>query len=378
MVKEQQEPRTVQEIDMPPKNSPGAPRLVKQTTHGGVLRRTVRGLGYAFALGCVVLATNARDARAELPHYEVQFDADPRFPAGCFAKQEFVALLDNQLHGLPLLEPPTSRVLRAFIGRSAKQGYVIDMKLEELDGTVADTVHYEFPADTCCFKVIFYAAFLASLHMRHGENAASAEPEPTPSPPPPSAPCPAPPPDAAPPRRAPDVPLPKAESWHLGISAGPIVAIGMTPEAVPGAQLGVAIRWPRLPLELDVDARFTPPAMSRPLWATTFEVSTFSGAVAACYRMHAFAACALASGGMLDAGAQDVAYPSPSRIGFWGFGARLGMQVPLVDDWLQVRMDGDLAGTVAPARIDAFNRPEFWETWSFTAVVGARLVVLLR
>lgn len=359
---------------MPPKNLSGGPRTVKQATRRGAFRGAARGSGYVAALVVCspVLVPRHAEADVELPHYRVEFNADPKLPA-CDRGQEFAALLNNQF-SKPILDPPASRTLRADIGRTKAGDYAVDMQIEELDGRVIDTVHREFAASTSCFEVIYHAALLASVHILHeGKASALAEP---PSPPTSPSPAPWPPPaaPAAPP--PPTSPGPADVPSRYELSAGPILAIGMAPEIVAGVQLGAAVRvgnswW------LEGDARVTPWFEMKPLGLTAFDVLTASGTAALCYRPGRFSVCGLVVGGATLAEVVDLTYPQLDRAGFVGVGGRVGMQQHLGGP-LSVRADLDVAMTLVTSEVNASYRPFIWDTPWGTAVVGARLVASFK
>jgi len=160
------------------------------------------------------------------------------------------------------------------------------------------------------------------------------------------------------------------------VSAGPILALGMAPDSVPGVQLGGALRL-RDRWWLEADARITPWDRTKPLGITAFDVLTGSGAAALCYRPGAFALCGLVTGGVTLAEAVDLRVRELDRMPFVGLGARLGLQQHL---WraLSVRADLEGAKTLFGARINASHRPVAWSGPWAVGVVGARLVWSLK
>ncbi|WP_282425182.1 hypothetical protein [Polyangium sp. 15x6] len=335
----------------------------------------MRGPGYATALVGFFLVLVPHRAKAdELPHYQVEFSADPKLPA-CDRGQEFAALLNDQF-SKPILEPPASRTLRVRMGRTKAGDHAVDMQIEELDGRVLDTVHREFPASTCCFEVLYHAALLASVHILHeGKDSARVEPPPPPA----SCPAPAPPSQAPPPPPATPAapPLPASAGPadvppRFELSAGPILATGMAPEIVPGAQLGGSVRlWGSWWLE--GDARVTPWFETRPLGLTAFEVLTASGVAALCYRPGRFAVCGLVIGGATLTEAVNRTLPQLDGIGFAGIGGRVGMQQHLGGPF-SIRADLDITATLFRSRINTLIHPVVVETSWVTMIAGARVV----
>jgi hypothetical protein len=324
----------------------------------------------------VVAVLAPRDALAKRPHYAVEFSAAPNL-AACDRERDFLGLLDTHLDG-PLLDPPTSRVLRVHVGRTRKGDYAVDLTLEEADGRKVETVHKEYPASTCCYEVLHHAALVAAIHMEHGEGAGDALP--APSPPSTPAPCPAAPsiPAAPPPMPRPAIAavrrLPTHEGGRFEVAAGAVVAIGAAPELVLGPQVGLARRWGRGSVEIDL--RYTPMIEARPLGPTVFEVFTASGAVAPCFRPGPFAVCGLVVGGVTGARVVDRLYPTQGVTGFVGVGGRVGMERHLVGPF-SVRADLDLAVSLLRSRIES-REPLVWRTLPVTVYPSASLVASFR
>ncbi|UQA62798.1 hypothetical protein [Polyangium aurulentum] len=351
----------------PQKNRPGLVDVTFTTRTREVCRRLGAGLVVLFAVA-------PRDALAEPPHYAVELSAAPNLPA-CAREGDFLGLLDTHLDG-PLLEPPTSRVLRVHVGRTRRGDYAVDLTLEEADGRKVDAVHKEYPATTCCYEVLHHAALVAAIHMEHGEEAGNEAP----SPPPPAAPapCPAAPPPVlppSPPARAPAALVPRSDGRRFEVVAGAVIAIGAAPEVVPGPQLGLAWRWGRGSVELDL--RYTPPIETRPLGPTVFEVFTASGAIVPCFRPGPFAVCGVVIGGITGARVIDRLYPTQAVTGFVGVGARVGMERELVGP-LRVRADLDVAVSLLRSRINASNRPEAWRMLPVTIFPSVSFVASFR
>jgi hypothetical protein len=278
--------------------------------------------------------------------------------------------LNNQLRA-PLLEPPTSRVLRARVTRTHAGALAVDTMLEDQGGRVIDTLHHEYPAGTSCFEVHFYTAFFAAIHMQRDE--APPEPEPPPTP------CPTPSPPVAPPacpilKAPPPVPA-LVDRLRFEASAGPFLGFGIAPEIVAGGELGFAFRWSRWSFE--IDARGTPGFESRPKGPTVLEVATYSLTNAFCWRPGLFALCGLANGGLLRTVAPETAYPATDWTYSLGLGGRFGIQLPLVNE-LALRVSGDVMVSVGRSRINASNRPLFWEAPRVTGIADLRLVYTIR
>jgi hypothetical protein len=354
----------------PSENRPGFVHVTFTTRRCGVHRRLGAGL-------VVLVALAPRNVLAELPHYAVELSTTPNLPA-CDRERDFLALLDTHLDG-PLLEPPTSRVLRVHVGRTRKGDYAVDLTLAEADGREVDRVHKEYPATTCCYEVLHHAALIAAIHMEYREGAGDASPAPPPSAP---APCPAAPPTPAPlPPRPPPAPaaagpLPTSDGRRFEVAAGAVVAIGAAPEIVLGPQLGLARRWERGSVEIDL--RYTPPIAMRPLGPTALEVFTASGAVAPCWRPGAFAVCGVVIAGVTGTRQVDrLLYPTQTALtGFVGVGGRVGMERHLIGP-LRVRADVDMAATLLRSSITS-RQPLVWRTLPVTVYPSASLVASFK
>lgn len=346
--------------------------MVGRTTFRPASSPLGRVHGYAFAVGFCSLLAAPREAHAELPRYRVEYTVDRGLP--CEPEKEFVAVLNGHLSKGRLAEP-ASRILKVHVGRTPNGDYSIDMSINELDGHVIEAMHNGFPSSPGCFKALYYATLLASVHIEHDE---AAEPIPEPPPPPPP-PCPRPPPPAAPPPPCPLPPRPPlslAETARFDLSAAPILAIGMAPKIVPGLQAGGAFRlWGRNWIEIDV--RWTPWAASRPLGPTVFEVLTASGVGGFCHRPGPFSFCGLLLGGATWSRVVDRAFPTIDAARYFGLGGRAGMQQHLAGPF-SARADLDIALTIVGADVKAFYRPLAWSTSPITAVFGVRLVASFK
>lgn len=360
---------------MPPKIFSGGPELVNEATKAGLLRWAARGLGYALGLAACAFAVAPREAWAEPPHYEVELAVGPGVSEVCADKRQFIALLNNQLT-LPLLEPPTSRVLRARIVRTKAGALAVDTTLEEKDGSVVDSFHHEYPAGKSCFEVHFYTAFFSAIHVKRDGEA-----PPEPPPPPPPTPCPTPPPPAAPPPcpipKAPPPPAPAlVDRLRFEASAGPFLGFRVAPEIIVGAELGFAFRWSRWSFE--IDARGTPGFESRPKGPTVLDVALYSLTNGFCWRPGPFALCGLVNGSVLRAKTPEIVYPVTDWTYSLGFGGRVGIVLPIIAEKLALRVGADVVFAVGDSGLNASNRPRFWDAPRLRGVADLRLVYTIR
>jgi hypothetical protein len=350
-------------IDMGQRKSP---RNVAWATARG------RVCGVVLAAAC---ATAPAEAQAEAPHYRLDFSVSKGLSATCGAGEEFEGLLDVLL-AEPLLDPPASRVLTINLGRTPTGAYAADLVFKDLDGHVLATVHHEYPASNCCFRVLYDLATAASIHMQHREDLPEAPPPPAapsapcPSGPPPAAPPPTSPAPAAPPPREP-LPAPRLAAprpWFIGL--GGVFAIGIAPELVGGLQAVGGRRWDRWSLE--VDARYTFPTETRPAALTVVEIQTFSAALAPCLRLGAFGVCALALGG-ITIGEAARKYPVQDRMGLLGLGLRGLLELRFTDRWT-ARLDAEAAVPFMQSRFNA-RVPRVWTASPVNATFGAGVFV---
>lgn len=328
--------------------------------------RCLRQCSTALSLGILLSAYGVASAD-ESPHYTATFTIDSRLP-NCPGEQTFMSMLYSHLRA-PLLNPPASRVLRVHVKPGKGEGYSIDVVTENLDGSTIDSEHVDYPRDVCCFQVVYNAAFMAAVQIgaftpmdpspvRETETVHCAvAPQPK-TPPPAEAPI-------KPPKPAIASRRPKFQ-----IGTGPVVAIGFTPEIAVGANVGMAARWPRFSLGLDM--RPTLPIETQPAGLDIARFTTFSGAFTPCFRPGPFLLCGLLIGGFVWANVVDQPYEETDRMSLFGGGGRVGFELPLIKQWT-ARMDIDLAIMAARPRATLAGKPNVWTMGTVTGNVGMNL-----
>jgi hypothetical protein len=115
------------------------------------MRQTHRAAALAI-LGA--LLSPLRAAAEDPPHVRVELVAGPELPA-CDRERHFRSVLNSYLRE-PLLDPPTTHVLRARF-RQLPGGYAIDLSLSGPGGAAAKTEHLEY-VGVCCFEAMYLAA----------------------------------------------------------------------------------------------------------------------------------------------------------------------------------------------------------------------------
>jgi hypothetical protein len=100
------------------------------------------------------LLSPLRAAAEDAPHVRVELVAGPELPA-CDRERHFRSVLNHYLRQ-PLLDPPTTHVLRARF-RQAPGGYAIDLSMNGPGGAAPKTEHLEY-VGVCCFEAMYFAA----------------------------------------------------------------------------------------------------------------------------------------------------------------------------------------------------------------------------
>lgn len=340
------------------------PAAVAQLTAGACVWCRGGVIVVAVAASTFVAEPHAR--ADEPPHYRVEFSTDARVPQ-CNRPLTFEALLRMQVP-LEWLSPPISWKLGVHIGPGRGGGYLVDVTIEDGSGkAVLPPDHNEYPAEVCCYEVLFNTAFASAVKMGAYKPK---ERETPPAPPPvPVAPCSAeqPAPAAPPPGRrprtvpqqttAPSVALPasRAMQWQIGL--GGMFVIGVAPEVLPGVQGAVALRGPLWSVELD--GRWTPWVETRPAGSTIIEMTTVTAALVPCFRPGPFAFCGLVTGGWRGATAINRDFPIAEGQALFSGGGRVSYE-RAISGRFTLRLDADGAVAITRPVIGIRGNPLDW------------------
>ncbi len=325
----------------------------------------LRALAAAIGLGLVCAPV---DASAKPPQYRFELHAPKHLPA-CNDPEGFREELDLALVQ-PLLEPPALRVVEVHIRRPGGGDYAVDIVFKDRDGQVLETLQRSFPGSMECFKVLHKVAMATAIRMENREQLPE-EPPPAPPPPPPPPPRPAAPPPCEPPPAPP--PEPALAPRRRFVGAGALVAFGIAPETVEGAQLAAGWRWTPS-WSVEVNARATFPKDTRPVGTTIARVyTTASLGLAPCYRLGSFGICGLVVGSRTWTEAINRAHPRVGAMQFLGIGPRGFLEHSIQGPW-SVRFDGEIVMTALRSEIADDLKNARWSTGHVTGSVGAWLL----
>jgi hypothetical protein len=303
--------------------------------------------------------------------YEVASDA-----SGCPDADEFRAAVTRQL-GFDPFRPSADRRVGVHIARK-DTGFEGGIKWTDAQGRSVGDRHFTSRRPECreiaasiAFSVAVQIQLLSTLAP--GPPAPATPPSPPPPPPSPPPPPPSPPPPTPPPSDAsvtapasPDepaalvpVPAPSARRLTLAIGAGPVLAIGVAPQATGLARVFVSSRvaWFSLELGLDAALRTTRQAAD----GSSFSLDRYAVGAAACAHARMFAGCLTATGGFLQARGGGVDIPASPTGWFSQAGARIAATGELGRRWfVSARVDGLVmlsSWTVALNDVAAWTTP---------------------
>ena len=267
--------------------------------------------------------------------------------------------------------PGAKPVVVASMGRAGEAGFVARIRMIDEHGIEYGTREYR--AEDDCSELLDATALAIaiaidpkSLGPRPSKAAAIATDEP-PQPPPPAARGEAEEGVAAPPP-APTGPA----ATFLGLAGGAGSA-GLAAAPAVGGEVGAAVRWRNVSLELD--GRIDVPASTRAQGGG--QVSTWLAVVtfAPCGHAGLFFACALAQAGAMRATGEAPGGASEG-VPWWGAGGRFGVTTPL-SDGIAFRLRTDLVVDLAPPGL-ALNGTRVWKAPPIAESLGADVVVRFR
>jgi len=320
--KEQNPPKLILEIDMPPQKS-------RELVSNHTIRRSIMG-----SLSAIALFGPPKTAHAEPPHYRIELSVPPSLPE-CNREPDLIGMVVPMLAG-PMLDPPAARVLVVRIAKTPEI-YRMDVIVRDLEGQTLEEERSDFPANMSCFEVLYRAALRAAVQMNKGVAIVKAPPAPPPPPPPP------PPAPQCPatntlqssaPKRA-----PPERHWFVGL--GESTVMGAAPTSVLGLQATVGWNWARA-WSLEGNLRGTFPETGLPIEVTRIRVdSILSVTLAPCYRPKVFGVCLLATGGNRWGKPLTLVSTGGATSQFIGIGPRVFAETHLTERW-SVRIDAEL------------------------------------
>ncbi len=127
-------------------------------------------------------------------------------------------------------------------------------------------------------------------------------------------------------RRAPPAPPPAPSPLQVAIAVGALASLASAPQVAPGFTVGARVKWPSF--SIAAEGRFDVPVRGR-ADAGVFETSVLLGSLVPCFHKSWFAACAVASGGVLRAAGIDLADAQRVTLPFFGAGARAQVELAL-------------------------------------------------
>jgi hypothetical protein len=158
-----------------------------------------------------------------------------------------------------------------------------------------------------------------------------------------------------------------------------LMTAGFTADVGPGMWIGAELR-PTKSFSIDLEVRGVFPAYvvaSKPLDPTKPslspvkpDVSNVEALLVPCFRYSVLMACAVAHFGITNV--QTPVYLSQGQS--WGFGPRLGVEIPLGDRFA-IRAYGDALFDFQPAQFDIFDRNLKWTQNVVSGFFGAGIVV---
>lgn len=313
------------------------------------------------------------EARAEPPHYRIDFAAPKHLPY-CDDPEGFRGVLALAL-SRDLLEPPASRVLDVRVDKPNGGDYIVNIAIKELDGRVIMALRETHPRSMECFKVLHSAALAAALEIDKDVPVVDQTPQTTTAPasskPPPCPICEKPP---APLCKTPPAPaakpVPDERNWFVGLGGSTV--LGAAPANVVGLQLAAGWKWARS-WSIETNVRGTFPATVLPLDTTRIRVhSILSFAVAPCYRLKALGACVVATGANMWVEPLTLASSNNSTSQYLGVGPRVFVEKRLAERW-SLRVDGEI---VVPFMFNR-NRSDSDAHWNSTRITGGANVSFL-
>lgn len=337
---------------------------------GRVSKRTLRCcfVGFLVAAEWII---SPNHARAEAPRYEIELLVAPNLP-DCNRQAEFLALLMPLVPG-PAFDSPATRALRVSISKTPSGAFGVDIVFKEINSQKIDSTHSEFPANMACFEVLYRAAVRSASLMQRDLLSSQASTQSAPTAPlqcpkpTTSTPCPTEEP------RKPGPPKPKPIKRRRFGGAGGVLALGVAPDTVFGAQF--VIGWKPAPFfSLELDGRATFPRDTRPLGLTIVHVTTVASAtIAPCYRFGSFGACGLimATNAWLES--VGVSASDANVVSTLGFGGRGFLEHRLADRW-SVRVDVDIVVPIARTQIEDVSLLR-WTPPPITGSIGASMLV---
>jgi len=180
----------------------------------------------------------------------------------------------------------------------------------------------------------------------------------------------------SPPVNAPSPASPTQASGPSGFSLaaglGPAFAWGLAPQATPLGHLFVDGRWPRISIELAIDAAW--PVTHQVAKVGGFRLDRAGGTAAGCGHARVFVACVLGTVGVLRARGVGVDDRSSPTGVFYQLGARLGARFDFGRGYFAgARVDG--LWSPAPWTVDVNGVP-MWTTPRLGALVGVDVGVI--
>jgi hypothetical protein len=328
----------------------------------------VRPLAYAigvlsfFGLGGIV---QAQPRTAVALDYEVAAGAN-----GCPDADQFRASVERQLGYDPFRSAADKHIAVQIAPKDS--GFEGHIRWSEADGRSVGERRLSSRRPECR-EIAASVAFAVAVQIQLIATLAAPAPEPPPAPPEPVAREPEVKttvearPNATPPPPQPE-PATPPEPLGLYFGLGPALALGVAPQPTALGRMFVSGRRSWLSFEVGLDAAL--PVTQHQADGSGFSLRRFAAGAAACGHLYAFAACALATVGLLQARGVDVDVPASPTGLFSQLGARVAATRALGRYFVAARFD---ALVMTGRWTVALNQSDAWTTPRVGALIGVDL-----
>lgn len=171
------------------------------------------------------------------------------------------------------------------------------------------------------------------------------------------------------PARTPPVPPPPV---FASLGGGLGVRLGSSRAPAVGLGVDVGVRWRERPFSLALELRAALPALADVATLPGTRIGTWlvTGAVVPCGRVGWFFGCGIVEAGVVRTTGAELAAGSDSSGPYVAMGGRAGVEIPIKNEPLALRLSGDLTGVLTSTRISSPAPDADGDIWKMPRVNG--------